>query len=135
MSRIEGVRAKAVQWVLGFLVLCAIASAQSERATQDRIIHYWLLEPDSHQFRISHDFTENPKRNNVGDDVDELDVAVAEIFEVVLVMPDFVRPDPLFIDEKPSLFDVRDFREPARWNTEQRTHPIFDHQPRINSRG
>ncbi len=39
------------------LIFCAAASAQSERATQDRIIHYWLLEPDSHQFRISHDFT------------------------------------------------------------------------------
>jgi hypothetical protein len=23
------------------------------------VIHYWLLDPDSHQFRISHDFTES----------------------------------------------------------------------------
>jgi hypothetical protein len=30
--------------------------AQFHRAEQDREIHYWLLDPDSHQFRISHDF-------------------------------------------------------------------------------
>lgn len=39
------------------IALTVIAGAQSERALQDRIIHYWLLEPDTHQFRISHDFT------------------------------------------------------------------------------
>jgi len=31
--------------------------AQFHRAEQDREIHYWLLDPDSHQFKISHDFT------------------------------------------------------------------------------
>ncbi|MEO8027375.1 MAG: hypothetical protein ABI823_12925 [Bryobacteraceae bacterium] len=39
------------------LLLAGCAFAQSERALEDRIIHYWLLEPESHQFRISHDFT------------------------------------------------------------------------------
>lgn len=39
------------------LVFAALLGAQQERALQDRIIHYWLLEPDAHQFRISHDFT------------------------------------------------------------------------------
>ena len=29
---------------------------QMHRAEQDREISYWLLEPDTHQFRISHDF-------------------------------------------------------------------------------
>jgi len=38
------------------LIPCVLA-AQFHRAEQDREIHYWLLEPDSHQFRISHDFT------------------------------------------------------------------------------
>lgn len=36
------------------------ASAQQEsfhRAEQDREISYWLLDPSTHQFRISHDFT------------------------------------------------------------------------------
>jgi hypothetical protein len=36
------------------------ASAQSQsfhRAEQDREISYWLLDPSTHQFRISHDFT------------------------------------------------------------------------------
>ena len=42
---------------LAVLLLPALLGAQSHRAEQDRIIHYWLLEPDSHQFRISHDFT------------------------------------------------------------------------------
>jgi len=31
--------------------------AQFHRAEQDREINYWLLEPATHQFRISHDFT------------------------------------------------------------------------------
>src|SRR5689334_13581737 len=39
------------------LVLPALLLAQFHRAEQDREIHYWLLDPDSHQFRISHDFT------------------------------------------------------------------------------
>jgi hypothetical protein len=32
------------------------ATAQFHRAEEDREITYWLLEPDTHQFRISHDF-------------------------------------------------------------------------------
>jgi hypothetical protein len=39
------------------LLLPWLLAAQFHRAEQDRIIHYWLLEPDTHQFRISHDFT------------------------------------------------------------------------------
>ena len=35
----------------------ALLMAQIHRAEQDLEIHYWLLDPDSHQFRISHDFT------------------------------------------------------------------------------
>jgi hypothetical protein len=31
--------------------------AQFHRAEQDREISYWLLDPTTHQFRISHDFT------------------------------------------------------------------------------
>src|SRR6266704_1718055 len=31
--------------------------ASFHRAEQDREISYWLLEPSTHQFRISHDFT------------------------------------------------------------------------------
>jgi hypothetical protein len=45
---------KAVSIALAFTIAC---SAQFHRAEQDREIRYWLLEPDSHQFRISHDFT------------------------------------------------------------------------------
>jgi hypothetical protein len=47
------------KWLI-LLVLIAAAGAQQEsfhRAEQDREISYWLLEPSSHQFRISHDFT------------------------------------------------------------------------------
>jgi hypothetical protein len=39
--------------VLLFLVL----AFQFHRAEQDREIRYWLLAPETHQFRISHDFT------------------------------------------------------------------------------
>ncbi len=37
-------------WLLMLFVM------QVHRAEQDREISYWLLDPDSHQFRISHDF-------------------------------------------------------------------------------
>lgn len=44
-----------------FLLLLASAAAAQDgafhRAEQDRVISYWLLEPSTHQFRISHDFT------------------------------------------------------------------------------
>jgi hypothetical protein len=47
--------------VLLFLTAIVTAlTAQQEsfhRAEQDREISYWLLEPSTHQFRISHDFT------------------------------------------------------------------------------
>ena len=36
---------------------CLLLPAQFHRAEQDREISYWLLDPASHQFRISHDFT------------------------------------------------------------------------------
>lgn len=39
------------------MLLPSLLLAQFHRAEQDREIHYWLLDPDSHQFRISHDFT------------------------------------------------------------------------------
>jgi len=42
------------------VLIGAAAVAQQEsfhRAEQDREISYWLLEPSTHQFRISHDFT------------------------------------------------------------------------------
>lgn len=37
--------------------LLAMAQQSFHRAEQDREIRYWLLDPPSHQFRISHDFT------------------------------------------------------------------------------
>lgn len=42
---------------LALMLLPMFLSAQFHRAEQDREIHYWLLDPDSHQFKISHDFT------------------------------------------------------------------------------
>ncbi len=39
------------------LLVPLLAAAQFHRAEQDREIRYWLLDPASHQFRISHDFT------------------------------------------------------------------------------
>jgi hypothetical protein len=39
------------------LILPFIAHSQFHRAEQDRVINYWLLDPTTHQFRISHDFT------------------------------------------------------------------------------
>jgi hypothetical protein len=39
------------------LLVPMLAGAQFHRAEQDREIRYWLLDPATHQFRISHDFT------------------------------------------------------------------------------
>ena len=39
------------------LVLPLLAFGQFHRAEQDREIRYWLLDPATHAFRISHDFT------------------------------------------------------------------------------
>lgn len=38
-------------------LLPALVFAQAHRAEQDREIRYWLLDPSTHQFLISHDFT------------------------------------------------------------------------------
>jgi hypothetical protein len=40
-----------------FFALPLIAIAQFHRAEQSLEIRYWLLEPETHQFKISHDFT------------------------------------------------------------------------------
>ena len=39
------------------VALPLLAQESFHRAEQDREIRYWLLDPSSHQFRISHDFT------------------------------------------------------------------------------
>jgi len=39
------------------LLLPVLALGQFHRAEQDREIRYWLLDPSTHTFRISHDFT------------------------------------------------------------------------------
>ena len=43
--------------LLLLLPIAALAQESFHRAEQDREIRYWLLDPASHQFRISHDFT------------------------------------------------------------------------------
>jgi cytochrome c-type biogenesis protein CcmE len=43
---------KRLLWLIPLL-----AAGQFHRSEQDREIRYWLLEPDTHQFKISHDFT------------------------------------------------------------------------------
>jgi hypothetical protein len=40
-----------------FLALPLVVCAQVHRAEQSLEIRYWLLEPETHQFKISHDFT------------------------------------------------------------------------------
>ena len=42
--------------LLWLALVPAVILAQQHRAEQDREISYWLLEPDTHQFLISHDF-------------------------------------------------------------------------------
>ena len=42
---------------LALLPVALLAQESFHRAEQDREISYWLLDPSTHQFRISHDFT------------------------------------------------------------------------------
>ena len=42
---------------IGLLLIPTLLVGQVHRAEQDREISYWLLDPATHQFRISHDFT------------------------------------------------------------------------------
>jgi hypothetical protein len=42
---------------LALLPFSLTAQESIHRAEQDRVISYWLLDPATHQFRISHDFT------------------------------------------------------------------------------
>ena len=51
---------KAALLCVAVIAAVLVATAQEEsfhRAAQDREISYWLLDPSTHQFRISHDFT------------------------------------------------------------------------------
>jgi len=43
--------------IAAIFLLSIGSSAQFHRSEQDREITYWLLDPSTHQFRISHDFT------------------------------------------------------------------------------
>jgi len=47
----------ALLFLLAASLCCAAQDGSFPRAEQDREISYWLLDPASHQFRISHDFT------------------------------------------------------------------------------
>src|SRR5207237_1625967 len=50
--RQEGAVKRGLLWLIPLAL-----TAQFHRAEQDREISYWLLDPATHQFRISHDFT------------------------------------------------------------------------------
>ena len=48
---------KHLLFLLALIPFSLLAQESFHRAEQDREIRYWLLDPDTHQFRISHDFT------------------------------------------------------------------------------
>ena len=48
---------KRLMFLLAMVPFSLFAQESFHRAEQDREIRYWLLDPDTHQFRISHDFT------------------------------------------------------------------------------
>ena len=48
---------KMLRLLLPLMILSATLPAQFHRAEQDREISYWLLDPTTHQFHISHDLT------------------------------------------------------------------------------
>ncbi|HEX3880443.1 MAG TPA: hypothetical protein VHW24_25855 [Bryobacteraceae bacterium] len=48
---------KRALYLFALFVPAALVFAQAHRADQDREIRYWLLDPNTHRFLISHDFT------------------------------------------------------------------------------
>ncbi|MEA2162730.1 MAG: hypothetical protein QOK37_857 [Thermoanaerobaculia bacterium] len=48
---------RALVLFLALVPATLLAQESFHRAEQDRVISYWLLDPSTHQFRISHDFT------------------------------------------------------------------------------
>jgi hypothetical protein len=48
---------KAILLSLALIPFSLLAQESFHRAEQDRAIRYWLLDPGTHQFRISHDFS------------------------------------------------------------------------------
>ena len=48
---------RALFFLIALIPASLIAQESFHRAEQDREISYWLLDPSTHQFRISHDFT------------------------------------------------------------------------------
>src|SRR3954464_5056534 len=48
---------RALLLLLALVPASLLAQESFHRAEQDREIRYWLLDPATHQFRISHDFT------------------------------------------------------------------------------
>ena len=67
-----------------WLLYAALAFAQFHRAEQTREITYWLLDPSTHQFRISHDFiVDTPGQKYVHSFVRAgSEVSGAEVWEV-----------------------------------------------------
>src|SRR5436305_9737962 len=55
-AQLQGLERSALK-LLFLLAFVPLALAQFHRAEQDREISYWLLDPATHQFHISHDFT------------------------------------------------------------------------------
>lgn len=53
----------------------------------------------------------------------------------VFVMPQSVRPYPLFVNEEMALVHLRDLSDPIHWNAKQGLDGIRDHQPRIHGFG
>lgn len=53
----KGALVSIVALLIPALSIPALSLAQAHRAEQDREIRYWLLDPPTHRFRISHDFT------------------------------------------------------------------------------
>ena len=57
MRRASFLQSLTLLW-LALMALPLVAQREpAHRAEQDRVISYWLLDPATHQFRISHDFT------------------------------------------------------------------------------
>ncbi len=79
------------------------------------------------------EFAQRAERENVGDAVCHFDPTGVELLKVMLMVPDAVRADALFIHEESPRLDVCDLREPAHGDAEQRTHAVFDHHAGMNA--
>ena len=79
-------------------------------------------------------FAQRSKRHDIVDPVHETDAAL-DLGYFVVVIPELVGPDELFVDERMSLADVLQLTEPSLFSEDRNPNAILDQQAVIHRLG